>query len=124
MIRKVIVLVLAVAILASFGAFYRYDVETTGNSVSSSGFFASESVVSYRMNCSVVETESEEMQIGIAVQTYEMDFGVLPVGTGATKYINLTNNEPMPVKISLSVDGSIEPFVEINENNYILFTRQ
>lgn len=69
------------------------------------------------------ELNEEEMKltVGISGDIDVLNFGLIPTGGSYVgKYLNLTNRNENPVKISLSATGNISPYIEFDKNNFIL----
>jgi len=58
--------------------------------------------------------------IGFDVNNEELTFGRVPQGSTSIRRITLTNDQNTEVKIILKVEGSVEPFISFQENNFIL----
>jgi len=61
-----------------------------------------------------------KVKIGIASQTYELNFGEIPIEVVVRKTILLKNNEMRPVKVKFAIFGNITPYIELDENYIIL----
>lgn len=108
-------------VVAYIGFFYAYDIDVSGGMTSRTSLFLTELTTTYPMKCDVVELNRSDVAIGVAVDTDRLDFGMLIAGSsGSTRTVNIGNNEDVPVKIRLSADGSIAPYVDFGENNFVL----
>jgi hypothetical protein len=120
---KIAAVVVALVLIATvlFATFYRYDVEVSGNAVSSRGLMFSDSVVSYQMRSIVYDPNESGMDIGIALDTDKLDFGRIAAGsTGYTRTINIANNEQVPAKISFTAEGDIAPYIQLEDNGFVM----
>ena len=104
-----ILLVLAGALLIRFPS-------EQDESVVYTGLLTSESVKEYPVYAKVVPMDSGE--IGVALQDYELDFGVLSQGMRARKTMNL--NSEQPVKVSMWAEGNISSMVEFSRSGFVL----
>jgi hypothetical protein len=70
-----------------------------------------------RITRQVAENESK---IGVSIDPFNLNYGILPLGSNNTKMLVINNYEKGPVKVSLYVSGNISPFITFSENNFIL----
>ncbi len=114
--------VLGIVVVVMYVAFfYTYSSEVSGNMISSSSLLLTERKASYPMECEVVGFNQSDISLGVAVDTDKLDFGMLIAGgSGSTRTINIGNNEPVPVKVTLSVEGNISPYVNFGGDGFIL----
>jgi len=76
----------------------------------------------YPANVEIIQTKPEEqgISIGIAVDPWNLNFGILPVGSNGRRFIDLSNLQDRAVKVKLEVYGNISPMVSFSKNNFIL----
>ena len=110
-----------IIVIGYLGVFHTYDFDVSGNMASRTSFFLTELTTTYPMECDAVELNQSDIAIGVAVDTDKLDFGMLIAGgSGSTRTVNIGNNEPVPVKIRLSAEGNIAPYVDFDQNNFVL----
>jgi len=74
-----------------------------------------------RVEIAKAEPAKEKITIGLTVDPWNLDFGIIPEGKNfGTRFINLANLKEKDAKISFKVYGNISPFVKFNKNNFIL----
>ncbi len=50
-----------------------------------------------------------------------LNFGALPAaGAIAKKEINLANTKDVPIEVDITITGTVSPFIQLEENNFIL----
>lgn len=72
---------------------------------------------SYPAKINVLEKD-QHIEIGIAGDTWLLDFGQIYVGMGSRKYINISVNEEY--KVILKSSGNISSFIKFEKNNFIM----
>ena len=74
----------------------------------------------YTSNVTIVHAVSE-IAIGVSTDKDNLNFGIVPTGGSySTRFIDITNEEDLPVKVVLESFGDILPLVEIKNPIYIL----
>ena len=74
-----------------------------------------------RVEIAKAELAKEKITIGLTVDPWNLDFGMIPEGKNfGTRFINLANLKEKDAKISFKVYGNISPFVKFNKNDFIL----
>jgi len=81
------------------------------------GFLFSLKIKTYSMSANVI---SKGRKFGISVDPFELNFGRVTLGTGVRKVINIRNNYDMPIRVIIDKEGSIEPYVHIGRENFLL----
>ena len=82
-----------------------------------SGMLVTERVLSYPV---MVEIEDEyNGSIGVALENYELDFGLLSKGMVARKEIVLNSGEN-PVRVRVFSDGNISRLMEFDKTDFLL----
>ena len=78
-----------------------------------SGFFMMNDLVRYpaKANVTTLNLSDRNIKVGVAAQTYELNFGNVPQNITIRKFINLRNGEKGPVRICAKARGSIAPHV-------------
>jgi|GEM_PF-2408627 len=84
---------------------------------SSENFMIKEEKWFYPLKGQVIPMGNETIPIGIAGQTYEINFGRIPQNSSTRKFINL--NSSNPAKTELYVSGNITPFMIFPQSLYI-----
>jgi hypothetical protein len=113
-------LVVTLLLLASVEIIYKHK-ETHNNTQIITSLFFFKKTVKYPVKVSFINVSNvSKTPIGISTVTYELDYGILPPGTGATKLIKLRNKNEIPAKVSLKVYGNVTQFLEFGKNNFIL----
>jgi hypothetical protein len=105
-----------ILIILVAAALIRFPEEISGGIVYT-GLVATERVSSYPVYAKVVGPENDT--IGIALQDYELDFGVLPQGVVARRTIDL-GNDGSPVKVGLWSEGNISGILSFSKQDFIL----
>jgi hypothetical protein len=93
----------------------RFPVDD-GEGVVYTGLFVSQNIVEYPVLVEVVP--SSERNIGVSLEDYELDFGVLAKGLVAHKSINLESEKP--VRVRIWADGNISGMVDISKPDFVL----
>lgn len=81
------------------------------------GMMVSERVLEYSMRVEVLPEEN--MTMGIALQDYELDFGILSRGMTARKRIDI-RDPGIPVKVRVWVIGDIAGMAELSREEFLL----
>lgn len=77
------------------------------------GFFYRTEITRLPAHLEITENES---RIGLSVEPYMLEFGILPKNITATKQIDIANKKDGPVKVKFRVYGNISPFIEISKD--------
>ena len=80
------------------------------------GLLTSENVRAYHVMVRVVPPDNTT--IGVALQDYELDFGILPQGTTARKSISLDSD--VPVRVRLWSDGNVSGILKFSNPDFVL----
>ena len=67
-----------------------------------------------------ITEKGEALNIGISVDPWNLDFGVLPKGVNNKRFINLANHKNKIYKVSLVSRGNISSMISFSENNFLL----
>jgi hypothetical protein len=108
--------VLGLLIILAAAFLIRLPVRS-GNLTEFTGLLVSENVVEYPIIVEVVPYSN--MTIGVALQNYELDFGILSQGMKARKTINLESPN-VPVKVRAWADGDIAGMVGLSRSDFVL----
>lgn len=108
------VLGLVIILLAAF--IIRFPGQE-GDATTFTGLFVSESIARYPVMVEVVPYD--EAAIGIALDDYELDFGILSQGMVARKTVNL-DNHGVPVRVRAWVEGNISGMAGLSRDDFIL----
>jgi hypothetical protein len=90
----------------------------------SSGSFLIDDVVRYpaKANVTALNLSDRNIKVGVAAQTYELNFGNVPQNITVRKFINLGNGEKGPVRICVKARGNIGPHVYFNPGDNIILS--
>ena len=96
--------------------------------INESGFFHTEStlflrdIVRYplRANVTPLRIADSKIKVGVSVETDELNFGVVSENLTVRKFINLKNNDKVPVKMCMPSYGNIKQYVLLSKDNFIL----
>jgi hypothetical protein len=108
--------VLGLIIIAAAMLLIRFPSEND-QGISYSGLLVSEDVRTYPVMVKVVPQDNGT--IGVALQDYEMDFGILSQGMVARKTIRLDSGSE-PVKVRVWPEGNISGIVNFSPSNFVL----
>lgn len=75
-----------------------------------------EEKVQYDMKLAVMEN----VTVGISSDTFELNFGRIPLNGTSTKYISINYNSTTPAKVVLETKGNISKFLILEKNNFII----
>ncbi|MEM5879268.1 MAG: hypothetical protein QXK48_03925 [Candidatus Aenigmatarchaeota archaeon] len=92
-----------------------------------SDFFFNYEIIRYPSSVSVSSTgpTEEKLKIGVVVDPWNLNFGIIPVGKNfGTRFIDLENPTDKDVKINFKVYGNISPFVNFTKNDFILHKKE
>jgi hypothetical protein len=68
---------------------------------------------------------SDKLTIGVVVDPWNLNFGIIPAGKNyGTRFIDLTNMQEKDSKVSFKVYGNISPFVTFSKNDFILHSSE
>jgi hypothetical protein len=116
--RKIAALSLAILFVILSLLFIPLQVDRNPEgSESITGFLVQSERWEYDINASVIEVP-ENNKLGVSVDYTELNFGYIPLGSSATKYLSISSQTP--VKIHMDVKGDIKDFVTFGRNNFIL----
>jgi len=92
----------------------------------SNGFFIKNQIIRYpaKANVSILNISDKNIKIGVAPQTYELNFGNVPQNITVRKFIQFANNENVPVKVCFVARGSISPLVKSTEGREMILQSQ
>ncbi len=95
------------------------DIKTVENLTfeSSENFMLKEEIWLYPLKGIVVEMKNETIPIGIAGQTYELDFGRIPHNSSVRKTMNMKSDDF--AKVEMYTSGNISPHIILPENFYM-----
>jgi len=124
---KIKYLVLALVIIfagAIFLSSYQEPVRefVTNKTVEvNSGLFFTYEATRYPSNVNITEPIEGNITIGVVVDPWNLNFGMIPTGGNFGKRILiLTNQQEKDVRVSLKAYGNIKPMVEFEKNDFIL----
>ncbi len=115
--------VFAVLILIIFLPFIMVSLPPAVNPVenltvnSSDIFMLKEEKYYYPMKGMVVEVTNDTIPIGIAAQTYELNFGRIPLNSTSRKILKF--NSTVPTKVEFYLSGNITPYIVIPKKLYV-----
>ena len=121
--RKLLIFGTVFAFLVVLSLFYLFSSTKTAlpeGAVIEAGPLFVTKTVKYPISVSVIPSNATQT-LGISVDYGKLEYGILPKGSSATKYINLTNHDE-PVKITMLVTGTIKDMIKIEKNDFILHT--
>jgi hypothetical protein len=113
-LKVALILVVLVVIAASFA--YRGRSDISENTIEFTGLLVSEISAKYPMYGQVIEPDNRSL--GIATEE-RLNFGRVPAGSTVKKTIVL-NNYDTPVKVRISSEGNITPYVSVDKNDFVL----
>ena len=123
------ILVVAIVVLAILGVFLIFpkNPKTTASFITNMTFERSEDIffiheiVKYPSNVTIISLENpSNMAVGIVGDPWNLNFGVLPIGVNAKRFVNVANyNEPIS-KIELVCHGNICSKITFDKNDLIL----
>lgn len=74
----------------------------------------------FNMSAQVINVTGPNTKIGFATQTYEMNFGRIPIGGKSTKFIDVSNPTNKDAKIKISFDGNITPYIHYSHEELMI----
>jgi hypothetical protein len=93
--------------------------------VKSSDSFFSYEITKYPSNVEIIaQSEEQKLKIGFVTDTWNLNFGIIPVGGRVVRHLNISNSEKNEVKVILKVYGTITPLISFSENNFILLPEE
>ncbi|MFH1127228.1 MAG: hypothetical protein V1718_03930 [archaeon] len=105
MSKKILIIILFVILIAAFGGpEYLFIKETK----------------QFNMTAEAINASGPNTKIGFAAQTYELNFGRLPLGGRSTKFIDVSNTFKSPVKIKTIIEGNIKQFIDLSDDEILL----
>ena len=115
-------LVLAV-VLAALVAFNYYSMAPKGMVTASiversEGLLLTYERVRYPANVTVVSPDSET--VGFDIEKHSLNFGVIPAGGGAGRFLDIRNPENRVIKIRIETHGNISDFITLSESEIVL----
>ena len=80
----------------------------------------------YPLNMQVIgaDTDGNNMKVGVSVDPEMLNFGKMPEGSAAEKYITIRNPEDFKVKIHMYPEGGISEYITFEKNDFILNKNQ
>ncbi len=75
-----------------------------------------EEQIEYDMKISVMEN----VTVGISSDTFELNFGRIPLNGTSTKFVSINYNSTTPAKIILQTSGNISKYILFEKNNFII----
>ena len=115
-------LMLAV-VLAALVAFNYYNIAPKGIVTASiversEGLLVTYERVRYPANATVVSPDSD--MVGFDMEKHSLNFGVIPAGGGAGRFLDIKNPENRVIKIRIETHGNISEFITLGESEIIL----
>ncbi len=78
-------------------------------------------ITRYPSNVEIILPQSKEkLTIGFVTDPWNINFGIIPVGSYGTRHLTITNSEKNKVRVNMKVYGNIKPLISFNKNNFIL----
>lgn len=108
---------LIIIILLVFALSYQKPLSTEDGTVKMTGLFVNKIITRYPVFVEVVEMDNET--IGIVAEGY-LNFGRVPSGINVRKNIKLSNDDQTPMKIHITKEGDVAPYIGISKDNFIL----
>ncbi len=103
--------------LLVFAVTYQRPVSSSDGTVEMTGLFIGQRVTRYPMMAEVIEYDNTSL--GMAIDE-KFNFGRSPTGSTVRKILVLNNEEPAPVKVKITSEGNISPFIEVSRNDFLL----
>lgn len=86
-----------------------------------SGIFFVYETVKYPSNVEIIKLENKSnISIGMTGDSWNLNFGVIPVGIENRRFINLANKNEGIYRVEIHVYGNISPMVSFDKNNIVL----
>lgn len=88
---------------------------------SSDPFFSYE-ITKYPSNVEIIPAQYEEqkLKIGFVTDTWNLNFGIIPVTGRGARHLKISNSEKIRVKANFKVYGDINSLISFNKNDFIL----
>jgi hypothetical protein len=85
--------------------------------ISMTGFMVNRRITRYPVYAEI--TEPDNTTLGIVAEGH-LNFGRVPVGVNVRKTIKLNNDELLPIKIKITREGDISPYLTISQEKFML----
>lgn len=128
---KPLIVVLAAIVMSFFiiSSYQPQSKEFVSNMtfVKYSDLFFNYEVTKYPSNAevSILQPTQEKMNIGVAVDPWSLNFGIIPEGKNfGSKSVDIGNLENKDSKVIFKIYGNITPFVNFTKNNFILHSNE
>ncbi len=83
-------------------------------------FFIHETI-KYPTNVSIIKLmDKSNITVGMTVDPWNLNFGVVPIGVESRRFINLANYKEENYKVEIHAYGNISPMISFDRNNIIL----
>jgi len=121
-IIPIIVIVLVVFFLLYNRPFVPEEFVTNRTVERSEKTFFIHETIRYPAKIRVTEFESNlsDIKVGIAGETWQLNFGYVPIGMKQRKFFDMANPKETDIKVRINSYGNISPMIEFEKNNFIL----
>ncbi|MEA3255769.1 MAG: hypothetical protein U9Q22_08055 [Candidatus Altiarchaeota archaeon] len=130
-IKIAVIALVSILLILSLGLFILISLDKNPEPeeiIKETGFFHTEStlflrdIVRYplRANVTPLRIADNKIKVGVSIETDELNFGVVSENLTVRKFINLKNNDKVPVKMCIPSYGNIKPYILLSKNNFIL----
>ena len=123
---KIIILIIVIVLMIFFLFYERPFVPEefiTNRTVKrSENLFFIYETIRYPAKIRVTEFESNlsDIKVGIAGETWQLNFGYVPVGMKQRKFFDMANPKETDIKVTINTYGNISPMIEFEKNDFIL----
>lgn len=116
---KIITLVIFVALLA-FAATYRFENIGSGGEVTGMTIFYKDKEIRFQAKLEIMEMEIENKELGISLDSNDLNFGTVPPESKVTKTLDINNTENVPLKVNIRTIGDISSHIWMERNNFVI----
>ena len=82
-------------------------------------FYVFELEDNYKTAVSIIKQQNAS-EVFLGMTSDDLEFGVIPLGSGSNRFMNLANDDEIDYKILLIVTGNITPMVKFDSNDFNL----
>ncbi len=68
----------------------------------------------------VGKNDTDDFRIGVSVDPDTLNFGILPIGSSASKFILIENPDDRPVKVHVQAEGDFPGKISYDRDNFVL----
>lgn len=87
-----------------------------------SDLFFSYEITKYPSSVEIVSPQFKEkkLTIGLVTDPWNLNFGIIPIGSYGTRHLNISNSEKNKVIVNFNVYGNIKHLISFSKNNFVL----